>query len=984
MLGRTSAWMVGVVLGVAACAAPGEEDSGALDPDGFAEALAEDGYVDLIVELADDGAEGVILGPDELVDNLLLDHDGAAPLKRWNRFSMAFVRVGDPRTLRALRKDSRVVGLWREQRYDHALTQSLGLISQPAAQTAGFTGAGTAVAVLDTGVDFTRSAFGSCSAAGSSCSVVYAADIAPSDSSRDTGSYHGTNVAGIVLGVAPETDIIALDVFRADGYAYTSDLITAMSWIVANQASYNIVAANLSLGGGRYTSACDTDALTTPVAAAKAAGVLSAIATGNNGYSDSIASPSCITEAVSVGAVYDTNMGGVSWSTCSDSSTAADKVTCFSNSSAQVDLLAPGALITAAGITMGGTSQATPHVAGAIAVAAHAFPSETPAERLARLSATGDTVTDARNGISSPRIDVSAMVAASTIDTTAPTGTVSINSGASATNSTAVTLTLTGSDDTAVTEMCVSNSSTCTNWVPFATTSAWTLTSTAGTRTVTVSLRDAAGNTSGAITDSIVYDITKPTNGTATAAGGASGVTVSWTGFSDTSGVSSYTVVASTGTSAPTSCTTGTAWYSGADTSALITGLTAGTTYRFRVCATDAAGNLSTGATGSIQARTEYDAPTGGAVTINADAVYATSTAVTINPSATDASAVSKICLSNTSTCTTWKTYASSVTWTLSGGGARTVYAWFQDSHGNTTSTPVTDTITVDTTKPTNGTVAATGASGGGALSWSGFSDAGSGLASYKVVGKAGTTAPTACTTGTTHYAGTDTSTTITGLTNGTAYSVRVCAYDSAGLLSTGATATFTPAPEYNAPTGTVTINNGDTYAASKTVTLGFSATDDTAVSAVCVSNSTTCSTWKTMGSTMSWTLAGGGARTVYVWYRDSYGTAMSSPVTDSIFVDVTKPTNGTASATATTGAIGLSWTGFSDAGSGLSGYKVVYAAGATAPTSCSAGTLLTTTTGTSASLTGLAAGATHAFRVCAVDNAGLVSTGATASATAL
>ena len=102
--------------------------------------------------------------------------------------------------------------------------------------------------------------------------MVYAADIAPSDSARDTGSYHGTNVAGIVLGVAPETDIIALDVFRADGYAYTSDLITAMSWIVANQSSYNIVAANLSLGGGRYTSACDTDALTTPVAAAKAAG----------------------------------------------------------------------------------------------------------------------------------------------------------------------------------------------------------------------------------------------------------------------------------------------------------------------------------------------------------------------------------------------------------------------------------------------------------------------------------------------------------------------------------------------------------------------------------------------------------------------------------------------------------------------------------------------------------------------------------------
>ncbi|MFO0006780.1 MAG: S8 family serine peptidase, partial [bacterium] len=113
----------------------------------------------------------------------------------------------------------------------------------------------------------------------------------------------------------------------------------------------------------------------------------------------SMAAPACSPSAVSVGAVYDSNMGAIGWSGCSDSSTAADKVTCFSNSTSFLDLLAPGALITAGGHTMGGTSQASPHVAGAMALVAAAFPDATPDEIEARLKSTGVNVTDSRNSV---------------------------------------------------------------------------------------------------------------------------------------------------------------------------------------------------------------------------------------------------------------------------------------------------------------------------------------------------------------------------------------------------------------------------------------------------------------------------------------------------------------------------------------------------------------------------------------------------------
>ncbi len=191
---------------------------------------------------------------------------------------------------------------------------------------------------------------------------------------------------------------------------WTSDEISGLERVYALRNTYDIAAVNMSIGGGAYTSqsTCDSDnpSVKSAIDTLRSVNIATVIASGNDGYSDSIAEPGCISSAVSVGATID-------------SGSNVDKVTSYSNSASFLNLLAPGSVITSSVpgggySTWQGTSMATPHVAGAWAILKQMNTDLTVSEGLDALSSTGVPITDPRNSIVTPRIQIDAALNAIT------------------------------------------------------------------------------------------------------------------------------------------------------------------------------------------------------------------------------------------------------------------------------------------------------------------------------------------------------------------------------------------------------------------------------------------------------------------------------------------------------------------------------------------------------------------------------------------
>lgn len=539
----------------------------------------------------------------------LLDDDDR--LVEYDALPMLALRDATAEDLARLTASADVVRIEEAQTFTTQLDTSLGLIGQPTAAAGGARGNGVGIAVIDTGVNYAHAAFGSCASAGAPGCAVHAAQDFGSDDGVADADGHGTNVAAISLGVAPDAHILGLDVFNGAS-ASSVDVIAAVNWSVSNKNTHNIQVMNLSLGGGAFTAQCPSDAIAVALQSARDAGIVAAVASGNNGYTNRVSAPACAPAAVSVGAVYSRSFGGISWSGCSDATTGADRVTCFSNSASFLSVLAPGALITAGGHTMGGTSQASPHVAGALAVLRAAFPAESITQSVARLTSTGVSITDPRNGVTTPRIALAAAVSAQepapapapVADTTPPSGArLTINAGARYASSRSVTLTIGAASAADVAGMCLSNTTSCSSWVAYATTRSWSTASTTGAQTVYLWLRDAAGNVSSPVSASITIDSAAPRNPTLRGTAGVRSVSLTWTAATDTggSGLARYVLVGARGTSTP-ACTA-TALYSGTALRYTHSNLTGGTAYSYRVCAVDNAGNRSAGATARVTPR---------------------------------------------------------------------------------------------------------------------------------------------------------------------------------------------------------------------------------------------------------------------------------------------------------------------------------------------------------------------------------------------
>jgi subtilisin family serine protease len=248
---------------------------------------------------------------------------------------------------------------------------------------------------------------------------------------------HGTHVAGTTggttYGVAKQVTLHPVRVLACSGSGSTTGVIAGVDWVTQNHVKPAV--ANMSLGGGVST------ALDQAVSNSIAAGVSYAIAAGNSNANACNSSPARVSSANTVGAT-----------------TSSDARSSFSNYGSCLDLFAPGSSITSAWSTsdtatntINGTSMASPHVAGALALYLQTNPTASPATATQALlgNTTANKVTNAGTGSPNRLLDSLFGAAPPPGDTTPPT--TSITSPANgATVSGSVTVSANASDNVGV------------------------------------------------------------------------------------------------------------------------------------------------------------------------------------------------------------------------------------------------------------------------------------------------------------------------------------------------------------------------------------------------------------------------------------------------------------------------------------------------------------------------------------------------------
>ncbi|KYD24274.1 hypothetical protein B4113_2479 [Geobacillus sp. B4113_201601] len=226
----------------------------------------------------------------------------------------------------------------------------------------GYTGKGVVVAVIDTGCAINHADLKNNIIGGYNFTEEYDGDITIFE---DTNG-HGTHVAGIIagskngtgiVGVAPDAKLLILKALNRYGGGSISSVVEAIHYAIDWRGPMGEKVRVISLSLGTKTPDPDLHAA---IKRAVANNILVVAASGNDGDGDTKTNehryPGAFEEVVEVGAINKEN-----------------KVSVFSNTNEFVDLYAPGEDIYSSYLnnsyaTLSGTSMATPHVSGAIAL----------------------------------------------------------------------------------------------------------------------------------------------------------------------------------------------------------------------------------------------------------------------------------------------------------------------------------------------------------------------------------------------------------------------------------------------------------------------------------------------------------------------------------------------------------------------------------------------------------------------------------------
>ncbi|MFH0808831.1 MAG: S8 family serine peptidase [archaeon] len=308
----------------------------------------------------------------------------------------------------------------------------------------GLSGTGQTICVIDTGINYSHSDFGGCTSeeftSGNCDKVIGGYDIADGDSDVMDYVGHGTHVAGIVAanglikGIAPNASLVIMKVFTDAGAGSGSDVISAIEWCTNNASEFNISVITVSIGlvydnlsSVLYSSYCDDDLSEYKYAidAAVAKNISVLFSAGNDGNSDKIGAPACVSSSIPI-----------------SSATKGDIISSFSDRSNLVKLFATGGTLGTSGdvvcsdpsnpsnnyicstgyhggyLYKSGTSMSTPMVAGAIAILNQYLDineqTKSPSEIEDVLYGTGLQFNESENNFS--RIDVYSAILSLDID----------------------------------------------------------------------------------------------------------------------------------------------------------------------------------------------------------------------------------------------------------------------------------------------------------------------------------------------------------------------------------------------------------------------------------------------------------------------------------------------------------------------------------------------------------------------------------------